>query len=85
MTGYIFIHPVILLLIILSLGFILRTVQSLLFRLHIMDKSNHQEYLQMLFLFNSTFRISLFGVVNIFTDRANVLFHNVRIFNWFSK
>ncbi len=50
MTGYIFIHPVILLLIILSLGFILRTVQSLLFRLHIMDKSNHQEYLQMLFL-----------------------------------
>ena len=51
MTGYIFIHPVILLLIILSLGFILRTVQSLLFRLHIMDKSNHQEYLQMLFLF----------------------------------
>ena len=48
MTGYIFIHPVILLLIILSLGFILRTV-------------------------------------NIFTDRANVLFHNVRIFNWFSK
>ena len=50
MTGYIFIHPVILLLIILSLGFILRTVQSLIFRLHIMDKSNHQEYLQMLFL-----------------------------------
>ncbi len=32
-----------------------------------------------------TLRISLFGVVNIFTDRANVLFHNVRIFKWFSE
>ena len=27
----------------------------------------------------------LCGVVNIFTDRANVLLHNVRIFNWFSN
>jgi hypothetical protein len=83
-TGHISIHPAILLLNnSLSLGFILRTVQNLLCRLRITDKSNHLECLQRLFLVQFRFPDLLVRVVNIFTDRANVLFITFVFLNGF--